>query len=57
MTAKRLSRPVEILMVEDNPGTVRLTQDPDDELDHALDANERGLNDTVRVNPNTVAKA
>ena len=27
MTAKRLSRPVEILMVEDNPGTVRLTQE------------------------------
>ena len=36
--------------------TVRLTQDPDDELDHALDANERGLNDTVRVNPNELVE-
>jgi FtsP/CotA-like multicopper oxidase with cupredoxin domain len=36
--------------------TVRLGQDPDDDLDHALDANERGLHDTVRVNPNEIVE-
>jgi FtsP/CotA-like multicopper oxidase with cupredoxin domain len=40
----------------DTTATVRLGQDPDDELDHALDANERGLNDTVRVNPNEIVE-
>ena len=38
----------------DTTATVRVGQDPDDELDHALDANECGLNDTVRVNPNEI---
>jgi spore coat protein A len=36
--------------------TVRLGQGPDDELDHTLDANERGLNDTIRVNPNEIVE-
>jgi len=36
--------------------TVRLTRDPDDELDHVIDANERGLNDTVRVNPREIVE-
>jgi FtsP/CotA-like multicopper oxidase with cupredoxin domain len=40
----------------DTTATVRLGQGPDDELDHALDANERGLNDTVRVNPNELVE-
>ena len=40
----------------DTTATVRLGQDPDDELDHALDANERGLHDTVRVNPNEIVE-
>jgi o-aminophenol oxidase len=31
--------------------TVTLDRDPDDELGHAIDDNERGLKDTVRVNP------
>ncbi len=36
--------------------TVRLARDPDDELDHAVDANELGLKDTVRVNPNEIVE-
>ena len=36
--------------------TVRLGQDPHDTLEHALDANERGLNDTVLVNPNEIVE-
>src|SRR5467141_502706 len=31
---------------------VTLERDPADQLDHAIDDNERGLKDTVRVNPN-----
>jgi FtsP/CotA-like multicopper oxidase with cupredoxin domain len=34
--------------------TVRIGQAPDDGIPHALDDNERGLKDTVRVNPNEV---
>jgi FtsP/CotA-like multicopper oxidase with cupredoxin domain len=34
--------------------TVRIGHDPDDGIPHALDDNERGLKDTVRVNPNEV---
>lgn len=40
----------------DTTATVRLGQDPNDDLDHAIDANERGLNDTVRVNPNELVE-
>ncbi len=36
--------------------TVRLARDPGDELDHVIDANERGLKDTVRVNPNEIVE-
>jgi FtsP/CotA-like multicopper oxidase with cupredoxin domain len=35
---------------------VRLGRSPDDELEHAVDANERGLKDTVRVNPNEIVE-
>jgi spore coat protein A len=35
---------------------VTLERDPDDELDHTIDDNERGLKDTVRVNPNEIAE-
>jgi len=35
----------------DLEATVTLGRDPDDELDHTIDDNERGLKDTVRVNP------
>jgi FtsP/CotA-like multicopper oxidase with cupredoxin domain len=34
--------------------TVRIGQAPDDGIPHRLDENERGLKDTVRVNPNEV---
>jgi FtsP/CotA-like multicopper oxidase with cupredoxin domain len=34
--------------------TVRIGQAPDDGIPHALDDNERGRKDTVRVNPNEV---
>ena len=36
--------------------TVGLTRDSDDRLDHLVDANERGLKDTVRVNPNEIVE-
>ena len=36
--------------------TVRLSQDPSDGLGHAVDANEQGLKDTVRVNPNEIVE-
>jgi spore coat protein A len=40
----------------DLAATVTLERDPDDELDHAIDDNERGLKDTVRVNPNEIVE-
>ena len=40
----------------DLAATVTLERAPDDELDHAIDANERGLKDTVRVNPNELVE-
>jgi spore coat protein A len=36
--------------------TVTLERDPDDELNHAIDDNERGLKDTIRVNPNELVE-
>ena len=36
--------------------TVALERKPDDDLDHAVDDNERGLKDTVRVNPNEIVE-
>jgi FtsP/CotA-like multicopper oxidase with cupredoxin domain len=35
---------------------VTLERDPDDKLGHTIDDNERGLKDTVRVNPNEIAE-
>lgn len=35
---------------------ITLGRDPDDELDHVIDANERGLKDTVRVNPHEIVE-
>jgi FtsP/CotA-like multicopper oxidase with cupredoxin domain len=36
--------------------TVTLVRDPGDELGHTIDDNERGLKDTVRVNPGEIAE-
>jgi len=36
--------------------TVGLTRDPGDPLGHLVDANEQGLKDTVRVNPNEIVE-
>jgi len=35
---------------------VMLERDPEDELDHRIDDNERGLKDTIRVNPNEIVE-
>jgi FtsP/CotA-like multicopper oxidase with cupredoxin domain len=35
---------------------VTLERDPDDELGHTIDDNERGLKDTIRVNPHEIAE-
>ena len=40
----------------DLTATVTLERDPADTLEHAIDDNERGLKDTVRVNPNEVVE-
>jgi spore coat protein A len=40
----------------DLAATVTFERDPDDELDHHIDDNERGLKDTVRVNPNEIVE-
>jgi FtsP/CotA-like multicopper oxidase with cupredoxin domain len=40
----------------DLTATITLERDPDDEIDHAIDDNERGLKDTVRVNPNEIVE-
>jgi FtsP/CotA-like multicopper oxidase with cupredoxin domain len=36
--------------------SVTLGRGPDDELDHAIDDNELGLKDTIRVNPNEIVE-
>jgi spore coat protein A len=36
--------------------SVTLERDRDDDLDHVIDDNERGLKDTIRVNPNEVVE-
>src|SRR5690348_11533377 len=36
--------------------SVTLERDPDDELGHTIDDNERGLKDTVRVNPHEITE-
>ncbi len=35
---------------------IKLQQGPADDLDHAIDDNERGLKDTIRVNPNELVE-
>jgi FtsP/CotA-like multicopper oxidase with cupredoxin domain len=40
----------------DLEATITLGRDPADTLDHAIDANERGLKDTIRVNPNEIVE-
>jgi spore coat protein A len=40
----------------DLAAAVELERDPDDELDHTIDDNERGLKDTIRVNPNEIVE-
>jgi FtsP/CotA-like multicopper oxidase with cupredoxin domain len=35
---------------------ITLGRDPGDDLDHAIDDNERGLKDTIRVNPREIAE-
>src|SRR6266851_4968186 len=44
--------------IEDRAVTAAITveRDPGDELSHAIDDNERGLKDTVRVNPHEIAE-
>jgi spore coat protein A len=44
--------------IEDRAITAAVTlgREPDDEPGHAIDDNERGLKDTVRVNPNEIAE-
>jgi spore coat protein A len=40
----------------DLTAVVMLERDPDDELAHTIDDNERGLKDTIRVNPNELVE-
>jgi spore coat protein A len=40
----------------DLTATITFERDPDDTLDHAIDDNERGLKDTIRVNPNEIVE-
>jgi FtsP/CotA-like multicopper oxidase with cupredoxin domain len=54
--------PITVAIPEDGVGDCEITalvrreRDPDDELEHVLDANERGLKDTVRVNPKEIVE-
>jgi o-aminophenol oxidase len=55
-------RPISYLISDGGVGdrdlaaTVTLERAPGDELDHSIDDNERGLKDTVRVNPNEIVE-
>ena len=55
-------RPIRYAIPDDHIGErdlaaiVTLERGPDDALDHAIDENERGLKDTVRVNPNEIVE-
>ena len=40
----------------DLTAVITLQRDPNDKLDHAIDDNERGLKDTIRVNPNEIVE-
>jgi FtsP/CotA-like multicopper oxidase with cupredoxin domain len=48
--------PTDGISDHETTATVRLAPDPDDPLDHAVDANEGGLKDTVRVNPSEIVE-
>jgi len=55
-------RPIRYVIPEEGIGdrelsaVVTLERDPEDELDHAIDDNEHGLKDTIRVNPNEIVE-
>jgi spore coat protein A len=55
-------RPIRYQIPEDGiedraiTAAVTLERDPDDKLDHTIDDNERGLKDTIRVNPNEIVE-
>jgi FtsP/CotA-like multicopper oxidase with cupredoxin domain len=55
-------RPIRYQIPENGIGDLDLTaavtleRDPKDELDHTIDDNERGLKDTIRVNPNEMVE-
>ena len=40
----------------DLAASITLGRDPDDELEHGIDDNERGLKDTIRVNPHEIVE-
>jgi o-aminophenol oxidase len=40
----------------DLAASVTVARDRDDQLDHTIDDNERGLKDTIRVNPNEIVE-
>jgi spore coat protein A len=40
----------------DLTAAISVERDPDDDLGHAIDDNERGLKDTIRVNPNELVE-
>ena len=40
----------------DLAASITLGRDPDDQLGHAIDDNERGLKDTIRVNPHEIVE-
>jgi spore coat protein A len=49
-----IDQPADGITTGGTSATVRLGHPPDDGISHALDDNELGLKDTVRVNPNEV---
>jgi FtsP/CotA-like multicopper oxidase with cupredoxin domain len=55
-------RPIRYEIPEDGIGdrdltaVITLERDPEDKLDHTIDDNERGLKDTIRVNPNEIVE-
>jgi spore coat protein A len=49
-----VEQPENAITTTGTSATVRIGHDPDDGIAHSLDDNERGLKDTVRVNPNEV---
>ena len=49
-----VEQPADGITTRGTSATVRLGQAPEDGISHELDANELGLKDTVRVNPNEV---